>query len=166
MSHVYLLGDENGFGYIGYSRDFTSRLYWHNTKFDLCNASKLTKPFTTTILEEVEDKDNLEFVSQFYIKLYRSLYGNKLLTGRVPLRGQTEYRKSEDGSKKTQNWKKNNQDKIKADSLNYYYENRKNILAHNTIKITCECGSLIRYDSKIRHKQSKKHIKNMNSLEN
>jgi hypothetical protein len=166
MSYVYLLGDENGFGYIGYSTDLTARLYWHTTNSDRCNASKLTKPFTTTILEEVEDKDNLEFVSQFYIKFYRSLYGNKLLNGRVPLRGKTEYRKSKDGSKKTQDYRKKNKNKINADSLNYYYENRKNILAHNTIKITCECGCLIRYDSKIRHKQSKKHINYVNSLEN
>ena len=157
---VYLLEDCNGFGYIGSTCNLKQRLIAHNYhKSNYCKSKLLAKPFNHLVLEEIEDEDNLEFAEQFYIKLYKSLYGDKLLNKGIPLRTDKEYRNEnrdkirekyinnrerviervkkyyvenkEEIKEYSRNYYYENIDKAKENTKNYYYENKDKILENN-----------------------------------
>ena len=50
-------------------------------------------------------------------------------------------------------------------SLEYYYENREELLEHRRIKIQCICGKIVSIGSFSTHKKTKCHIKYMKKLE-
>jgi predicted GIY-YIG superfamily endonuclease len=57
-----------------------------------------------------------------------------------------------------------NADKLAEQAKKYRTENADKIKEYQNQKITCECGAIImKKSNKIRHKQTQKHIKNMNS---
>lgn len=51
-------------------------------------------------------------------------------------------------------------------SLEYYYENRDELLEHYRQKIKCVCGKKLSIGSMTQHKKTKCHIKYMKKLEN
>lgn len=157
MACVYLLEDCNGFGYIGSTINLKRRLCCHKCKNNGSKSKYLTQPFECLVLEEIEDEDNLEFAEQFYIKLYKDLYGEQLLNITIPLRTDKEYyidnrdKIKDNHSKRYKNniekeiqrqkiYRKNNKEKIaeyyqnnkekkKAYRKKYYMENREKELA-------------------------------------
>lgn len=128
MACVYLLEDLNGFGYIGSTCNLRIRLYRHKSKNNSCKSKYLTKPFECCVLEEIEDDDNLEFAEQFYIKLYKDLYGDKLLNKAIPLRTDKEYRN--DNRDKIKDDYINNREKVINRVKNYYIQNKEQILEY------------------------------------
>ena len=89
---VYLLEDCNGNGYIGSTNNLKRRLKAHQYHtHNYCKSNLLAKPFNHLVLEEFEDDDNMLVGEQFYIKLYKSLYGDKLLNKYIPLQTDQEY---------------------------------------------------------------------------
>ena len=148
MACIYLLEDSDGFGYIGSTCNLKQRLRNHNRKYNDCKSKCLKKPFTHLVLEEIDDIDNLEFAEQFYIKLYKSLYNDKLLNKIIPLRTEKEYYtenrekllqqtkqyRSENREKLSQQTKQHyskNKDKILQQTKQYYSKNKERILQRN-----------------------------------
>lgn len=185
MACVYLLEDLNKFGYIGSTCNLYKRLYRHNSKNNDCKSKYLTKPFECLVLEEIDDEDNLEFAEQFYIKLYKDLYGDKLLNIAIPLRTDKEYRndnkdKLDEAKKEYRNnnrekikeyyienkdrvlhrckiYRDENKSKIKTRDKIYYNKNKDKILERQSKIIECECGTIFTSNNKTRHLKSKKH---------
>jgi predicted GIY-YIG superfamily endonuclease len=89
---VYLLEDCNGLGYIGSTRYLKRRLAQHNNNtYNYCKSNLLAKPFNHLVLEKFDNEDSMLVGEQFYIKLYKSLYGDKLLNKAIPLQTDKEY---------------------------------------------------------------------------
>jgi len=133
MACVYLLEDCNGFGYIGSTINFRQRLHQHNSIRNKKTCSKyLTKPFKSFILEKIEDDDNLYFAEQFYIKLYKDLYGEKLLNKNTPLRTKKEWcnENREKLNERRKQYYIENKDKQSEAKKEYYIENKNMILHH------------------------------------
>ena len=174
---VYLLEDCNGNGYIGSTRYFKRRLAEHkNNTHNYCKSNLLAKPFNHLVLEEYEDEDNMLVGEQFYIKLYKSLYGDKLLNKAIPLRTKKEYNyENKDVILEYHKiYRETHKDKIKLIYTkyndghkqyrkNYYIENIDKIKEYRSQIIECECGSTIQLPEKARHLKSKKHQDFLNS---
>jgi predicted GIY-YIG superfamily endonuclease len=156
---VYLLEDCNGFGYIGSTCNLKQRLRQHKRNND-CMSKILTQPYSHLVLEEIEDKDNLEFAERFYIKLYKSLWGDKLLNKIIPLQTKKEY--YNENRERIKQYKKEylneNREKIKQQKKEWYIDNKEKIKEHRSQIIDCECGSTIQLQEKARHLKSQKHI--------
>lgn len=155
MACVYLLEDCNGFGYIGSTCDLRKRLYIHNSKNNACKSKYLTKPFECLILEEIEDEDNLEFAEQFYIKLYKDLYREKLLNRNTPLRTDKEY--CIDNRDKIKEKYINNREKVINRVKNYYINNKEEILKYHK-------KHYIENKDKIAEKQNEYYAKNKEEI--
>jgi len=161
---VYLLEDCNGFGYIGSTCHLRDRLIQHNSKRNDCQSKYLTKPFECCVLEQIEDKDNLEFAERFYIKLYKDLYGDKLVNTIIPLRTKKEY--NNDNREKIKIYKREYEIKNREKTLEMrkrsYNKNKEKILEKNKIlnstKINCECGGIYGLNSKSNHLKTDLHI--------
>jgi len=78
---------------------------------------------------------------------------------------QTEYQlNNKDKIKETKKeYRLKNKDKIKDYQKGQYLKNKDAIAEKTKIKITCECGCVIRKNDILRHKKSQKHIKLMES---
>ena len=133
MACVYLLEDCNGFGYIGSTINLKHRLIQHKCKNNSAKSKYLTQPFECLILEEIEDEDNLEFAEQFYIKLYKDLYGEQLLNITIPLRTKKEYTidNRDKIKEKHKNWYNKNRERVINRVREYGIENREKILENN-----------------------------------
>ena len=57
--------------------------------------------------------------------------------------------------------KEKNKDKMNARAREYHEKNREKINTHKREKITCECGAVVARGYMSRHKNAKKHKKNM-----
>jgi mannitol-specific phosphotransferase system IIBC component len=57
----------------------------------------------------------------------------------------------------SEKYRKNNKDKIKEYSKKYRDDNKDKSKEYQKIKITCDCGSVIRKYEKLRHNKSTKH---------
>ena len=156
---VYLLEDCNGFGYIGSTCNLKQRLRQHKRNND-CMSKILTQPYSHLVLEEIEDEDNLEFAEQFYIKLYKSLYGDKLLNKVIPLRTEKEWyiENTEKIKANKIKYRNENREKIKQKKKEWYIDNKDKIKEYRSQKIYCECGSTIQLQEKSNHLKSQKHI--------
>ena len=180
---VYLLEDCNGFGYIGSTCNLKQRLKAHKKKKNnACMSKILTQPYSHLVLEEIEDEDNLEFAEQFYIKLYKSLWGDKLLNKIIPLRTRKEYlnenrekikeyvKEYNNGNRermkeyrnenreRIKEYRNENRERIKQKQKEWYIDNKEKIKEHNSQIIDCECGSKTTLQHKSRHLKSQKHI--------
>ena len=177
---VYLLEDCNGFGYIGSTYNLKRRLQQHKCRKNSERSKLLVKPFNHLVLEEFEDEDNLEVGEQFYIKLYKSLYGDKLLNITIPLQTKKEWRENNrhklieyhkehyiKNRERNLNYRKNyyneNKDRVLEQKKNYYNENKDKIKEYRSQIIECECGSTIQLPEKSRHLKTKKHQDFLNS---
>tara|TARA_R110000803_G_scaffold21011_1_gene53388 strand:- start:5506 stop:6012 length:507 start_codon:yes stop_codon:yes gene_type:complete len=159
MPCVYLLEDCEGNGYIGITIDLNRRLWQHKRNSNDTNSKLLIKPFNHVILEEIDDEDDLAFAEQFYIKLYRVLYGNKLLNMMTPLQTNKEYRLiNKDGLADYQKeYRLINKDELADYQKEYIRINKDKIAEYQKEKITCECGAIITKSVKARHERSAKH---------
>jgi len=130
---VYLLEDCNGFGYIGSTCNLHRRLIQHKCNNNSARSKLLAKPFTHLVLEEFENEDDMEVAEQFYIKLYKYLYGDKLLNITIPLRTKKEYRvdNKDKLSQINKEWYNNNKERVIERVKNYAIENKDEILEKN-----------------------------------
>ena len=73
---------------------------------------------------------------------------------------QAEYKKVNKVKIAEQNaeWYQENKEKKTEQAKVYYTNNKEDILARGKIKITCECGSVVRKSDLSAHKKTKKHI--------
>ena len=105
---------------------------------------------------------------QFYIKLYKSLYGDKLLNITIPLRTKKEYQNEnrERIKQHKKEYRNENRERINQQLKEWYYENKDKILERQSQKIECECGSTITTQHKLRHLKTKKHQDFLNQIKN
>ena len=177
---VYILEDCNGNGYIGSTTNLKKRLISHKYhKSNNCKSKLLAQPFNHLVLEEYEDEDNMLVGEQFYIKLYKSLYGDKLLNKAIPLRTDKEYT-IDNQDKIREKYIKNrdkiiervkkyyveNKEEIKEYGINYYYENIDKI-KENTKKYYYENKDKIieyhkKYYAENREKEAKRKKQKIN----
>jgi uncharacterized protein (DUF433 family) len=62
------------------------------------------------------------------------------------------------------NYRNQNKEKIKEGHKNYRNQNKELIREKAKVKMTCECGIILRKHNKVRHYKSLKHIKYMESI--
>jgi len=174
MGCIYLLYDDDGNGYIGKTKNLKQRLRQHKQKLDNNCRSRLLNNFECLVIEEFDDKNDLDDAEQFYYDLYKDLYGDKIINRCRPLQTQkeynennkkriTEYKKEWSETHKEQvanskkKWYKKNKDKLAEQNKEYREKNKNKILERIKQKITCECGSVINYTVKARHEKTQKH---------
>jgi len=56
-----------------------------------------------------------------------------------------------------------NQEKIKKEKAKYYEKNKTKINEQKKVKVTCECGGVVRKSDLARHRKTKKHLKQLES---
>ena len=117
-------------------------------------------------------KKELETRERYFIKKYKDIVVNKLIPTRTikehyqdnknkKLEYQKDYQKDNKESIKEyqQNYYKNNKQKCSE----YAKINKEKILERKKIKMTCDCGSVIRKNDFSRHCRSKKHQSFLNN---
>jgi hypothetical protein len=124
------------------------RMTRHKTHL-LCTAQLIFKKygFENCKIELVEDypcnsKKELETRERFYIE------NNVCINKCIPTRTDAEYRKD-------------NTERIRTQSKQYYINNIEKIRERQTTQITCICGVIICKTSKAKHERTKKHIESM-----
>jgi hypothetical protein len=60
-------------------------------------------------------------------------------------------------SAQNKEYREKNRDKLLAQKKEYYEQNKNKLLAQQSVKVTCECGSVIVVGQLARHKRTKKH---------
>jgi len=108
---------------------------------------------------------------------------NKCVNQKIPGRTRKEYKEDnkEKIAKQKKIWNENNKEAV-TEQRKKYYENNKEAIAervkkwrennkekiaekqnaYGKVKVTCECGCIIRRDSLAKHKKSNKHLELMN----
>lgn len=130
--------------YFGSTKDFSRRMYDHKSKKQNCSSSQILErgDYRVEILEE--DDYTLEEAREredFYYQNFECV--NKYTPG-VPGRTKKE-------------WCKVNKEAIKEKDKEWYEANKERIEEKNRAKMTCECGSTFRKDTKARHEKTNKH---------
>jgi len=143
--------------YVGHTTDFTKRKCQHKCA---CNNENDNK-YQLKVYKIIRDNGNWDNWDMIEIEKYpcndanearaRERYWYETLNATmnicVPNRTHKEY-------KQTEKYKEYNKQYIKV----YYEINKEKLNKRKKEKFTCECGSIISYDSKITHLKSPKHI--------
>ena len=122
------------------------------------------------------DKEELRKIEGEYIKKYECV--NRCVAGRTSkeyyesnkediLEKNKKYYESNrmDVRETQKKYYENNRSEKLEYRKKYYEQNKKKISEYQKIKMTCECGSIIRYKAKARHYRSIKHKKYTESKE-
>ena len=149
---LYSVSNEELVYYGSTTETLSARLAKHvydynNNKIKSCN-SKLIFDAGDYKIELIENyccvnKQQLNKKEAEYIR------NNKCVNKNIPCRTKKEYYE-------------NNKEHIADYNKNYYEKNKEKIdeknKEWNEKKITCECGCIVRKDSLVRHKRTKKHL--------
>lgn len=159
MGCVYLLYDADGNGYIGKTTNIQNRIRTHKCSKINKTHSRYFDNFEYLVLEEFDDEDSMKVGEDFYIRLYKSLYGDKLLNKQIPLQSKKErYKKYKEQHKiNCKKWRENNKHKIKECNENRREQIKEYRAKYNTQKIDCECGSNYCKTGKSAHIKTAKH---------
>tara|TARA_R110002012_G_scaffold117944_1_gene266049 strand:+ start:289 stop:852 length:564 start_codon:yes stop_codon:yes gene_type:complete len=165
--------------YIGSTtQKLNERLCSHKT-LD-CNSKELLELGEVKI-ELIENyscnsKKELETKERYYIEKYKDIVINK----RIPTRTMKEYYQANKNKKLEyqkdyyqnnkecckeyhQNYYKNNKEKKAQQQKQYRQANKDIISEKKKIKMTCDCGSVLRKDDFSRHYRTKKHQSFLNN---
>jgi len=155
MGCIYLLYDDEGKCYVGKTVDIHYRLNQHKSKSNDTRSRYLNKDYKCDVIVECDDEDELAKLEQTYFDYYKDLYGDKCVNYRRPLQTQKEYRETH--KEEMKEYRENNKEQHIKVCKEYYAKNKEAIAEKNKQKITCECGSVVRYGEKARHAKSIKH---------
>ena len=110
-------------------------------------AGKLPKEYLTEYYQE-HKTERLEYQSNYYQENKEEI--NK--------KQQEHYNKNKEKILKRQTkYRQEHREQLKERGNNYYQKNKDKINAKNSAPYECECGSVVRKDSKSTHIKSKKH---------
>ena len=157
---IYKITCETGKIYYGSTkRTLEQRFKEHYKGGSMCNCKDFINP-TIDLIETCNEEERKD-IESYYIRNYEcvNLY--------VPNRTKKERQKNR--NEKTKIWLKNNpeyrkeyqqknKEKIKIWKTEYEKLNKEKIEKRRGAKYTCECGSVVRKDSKSRHEKTKKHL--------
>jgi hypothetical protein len=113
--------------------------------------------FEIELIEEL-DFDNIEELKiheQYYINNFDCVNIYIAYTGLTKTEYQAEYKAE---------YRKDNKEKIAEQNAKYRKENKEKISKKRSIKITCECGSIVSKRNSATHKKSNKHQAYLKSL--
>lgn len=173
---IYKLYNEYGTYYGSTTKSLKERFCRHS---ELNNSKCISKILFKNgaipkleLLEEVEFNDikELRERERYYIE------NLECINLRIPNRTRKEYLIEEKEKRKQtckkyndknklyyKQWRKENKEQIAQQRKEYYETNKQIIIAKQEekrkIKITCECGTVMRKDSIYKHKKTKKHLK-------
>lgn len=151
--------------YVGHTTDFVKRKYNHKS---CCNIPD-NKHYNLKIYQIIRNNKGWDNWEMIEIEKYscndanearaRERYWyetlNSTLNTIYPNRTFKEYKKE---------YNETNKEHIKETNKEWYETNKEKILEkQKTKKITCECGSIIRYAGKAEHLKSQKHINFINT---
>ena len=170
--YIITTGDE---GYVGSTNNFKKRILQHKSNI----YNKNSKDYNYKVYKKIRENN-----CQYEINIYeynlsltktelrireeevRVLLGATLNDCRA-YRTYEQMREAKNSA--VRKWSNNNKDKIVQKSKLYYNKNKEAINERNNLRdktmVKCECGLMIRYGGRPRHKKTAKHIKRMISLE-
>jgi hypothetical protein len=78
----------------------------------------------------------------------------------IPQRTQKEYKEEhkEEIKARSKQYNEDHKEEHNAYSAQYGIDNLEKIEERRSVKTTCPCGSVIRFDSRIKHERSPKHL--------
>lgn len=144
--------------YVGHTTDFKSRKYNHKQSVENINHKDYNSKKSTFIREHGE----FENWSMIEIETYkcndvheacaRERYWYETLGAKlnkcVPSRSHKEY---------YEKWSETNKEQIQKNRKEWYEDNKEKLKTQRSAQYECECGSIIRKDSKVKHLKSVKH---------
>lgn len=114
-------------------------------------GSKLNTFIPTRDMKEWYEQNREKLLEQ--VKEYREENKDKIAE-----RKKEYYEENRDKLlEKKKEYREQNRDKIAERMKEYREKNREKIAEQRKEKYTCECGSIIRFDTKLRHERTKKH---------
>ena len=159
---IYKMYNQYGVYFGSTTKTLKERFNKHkiNSKNKKCTSHILFKngcDVTIELLEEVEFDDikELRIREAYYIKNLECI--NK----QIPNRTHKETNKAyyETHKEQIKQYREKNKKKIKEQAKDYRETNKNNISEKRKVKITCDCGLVVRKDNILRHCRSKKHLK-------
>lgn len=174
--YVYKITGACNLVYIGSTVDMRTRKSAHKNrtkKINYCSSRLLLKPLQFEIIDTREYKllRTLRLVEQFYLDNTNTINQRRAYTNYKSFnykQKRKQYMRSISNSEKRRSrqtlWCVNNKDKISETNKKSYNKNREKRLEQAKVQIMCECGCLMRKDTKPKHIKSKKHLELMNLL--
>ena len=120
VSCIYLLTNQDGYGYIGRTTNLKQRLRVHKSN-NKCFSKFLGANIECIILEEC-DEDCLDDYERYYYDMYKEIYGDKIVNGKRPL--QTEKERYKENPNCYREYVKANHEKISEFQKEYREANR------------------------------------------
>lgn len=148
MGCIYLLYDDEGRCYVGKTNNIENRFKIHKCKSNLTRSRFLNEDFKCEVIVECDDEDELAKLEQTYFDYYKDSYGDKCVNSKRPLQTKKEY---------CEKYYEKNKERCKEYDKQWREKNKEVIAEYKKQKITCECGSIIRYNEKSRHAKTIKH---------
>jgi len=129
MGVIYLLYNDEGYGYIGKTINIKKRILRHRDKpHNYTNSKKLGDTWKCEILEEIEN-DYLNDYEQYYYDMYNDLFDGMLVNKKRPLNTIKEYKEQNRGEiiLKQKEWREQNKDEIILKQKEYYEKNKEEL---------------------------------------
>jgi hypothetical protein len=173
MGVIYLLYNDEGYGYIGQTINLYNRLRKHKHSIKIkskgCRSHLLGADFKCEILEEVPN-DYLYDYEQYYYDMYYDMFKEMIVNKMRPLNTRKEYEEKNSNKAKIRKkiWREKNADYVKvkkkeynienADAVNEYHkkyrDENKEIIKK---KCDCECGGKYTTSGKATHEKTHIH---------
>ena len=175
MSGIIYIITTGGEGYVGSTNNFKERMNQHKSNIYNKNSKSYNCKLYKKIRENNGDwdmciyEDNLS-LNKKELCIYEQEVIDLLGATLNDIRAYRTYEQMREANNSAlRKWSNNNKDKIYERGQKYYSKNKELINKKQCVKdktlIKCDCGLMIRYGGKARHKRSAKHIKRMISLE-
>ena len=154
---IYLLTNQDGYGYIGKTKNLKNRLYDHNGKANPTKSKLLGEHKECIILEEC-DEDCLDDFELYYFDMYKEMYGDKIVNRIRPKQTWDEWYKKnrETVINNTKEYNRANIENIKEYQKQYREANRKKAIEYQ--KANRE--NKREYDKRYRQQKRLKEIPN------
>ena len=179
---IYKMENEYGIYYGSTTKSLKDRLRVHRDKRNTTCSKSL---FTNGSEPKIELLEIVQFTDIYDLKLRERYYIENLecINKVIPCRTPKEYREDnkEKIAEKKKKYRQANKEKIaeykkkwtqankeklteyrqanKEKIAEYYQTNKEKIRQRYSVKITCDCGSVVTKHAFSRHKKSKKHMK-------
>ena len=160
---IYWEGNEVD-SYVGGTYDLEKRMREHRCKFKNDEKGKNFKYECLGQRLVNSDEEKFQFEEMWRIQLKPNLSSKRAyLSPEIRQKDKTEWRKGyRERNRKVHNerarlYYAENKEAIRKQKNKFREENKEAIIIKKKIKMTCECGSVVRKDDMARHKRTKKH---------
>ena len=165
MGVIYLLYNDDGYGYIGRTENLKQRLIAHKSKGEKTNSKRLGS-WKCEILEECAD-DCLVDYERYWYDFYNELFPNMIVNNKVPNSSYIETQKRRrDKERKINSLKpkrvyKRDTNRISKKDYDVIYRERKR---KGATSIVCECGGKYKLSHKSTHLKTTLHLTSRHAI--